>query len=168
MKETEIHNINDRMILCLLKHKAKDYELTNSENIEFQRLSAIYVDSKQFEQSIIKLLNGGGLLDQSEFKQVPFMDTSLKQCVGYKINDNGIKAISSGLFVSESKQRDNKDVISKLTEDNLRLSIESQEYQKTIRKQESIIRTANVTKAVLFFIGLAELIIILILGFGKH
>lgn len=108
-----IDNINDRSVLVLLDSIR---DRNKRERQEYERLSNIYVDNDAYASAIRSKFVKEGLMEciwpRPEIQRFGAVNQYPPQ---YLTTENGRKAITSGLFKSESLERRNSRIIKLVT-----------------------------------------------------
>lgn len=108
-----IDNINDRSVLVLLDSIR---DRNKRERQEYERLSNIYVDNDAYASAIRSKFVKEGLMEciwpRPEIQKFGAVNQYPPQ---YLTTENGRKAITSGLFKSESLERRNSRIIKLVT-----------------------------------------------------
>ena len=109
----DINNVNDRSLLVLLEN-IRDRD--KKENRMYERLSKIYVNNEVYNSTICSRFVKEGLMDCiMPLPEMGKFGAEHKYPPQYLTTEKGRKAITSGLFKSESLERRNSRIVKLVT-----------------------------------------------------
>ena len=109
----DINNVNDRSLLVLLENIR---DRNKKENRMYERLSKIYVNNEVYNSTICSKFVKEGLMECiMPLPEMGKFGAEHKYPPQYLTTEKGRKAITSGLFKSESLERRNSRIVKLVT-----------------------------------------------------